>query len=169
MCENGCEDCAKTGTEKSARRRKLLGWFVAILNVSVIAAVFGPVLGFVGSPLRKAKKSNWIAIGALTDFADGETKEVSFEMGVHDGYRDTIRKYTVYAKREGDSVLVFDPACTHLGCRVKFQDSKQRYFCPCHGGVFDSSGNVVSGPPPKPLNQLEAKIENGRVMVLKQV
>ena len=41
--------------------------------------------------------------------------------------------------------------CTHLGCRVRWVSGQEEFFCPCHDGVFDIDGNVVSGPPPRPL------------------
>ena len=40
------------------------------------------------------------------------------------------------------------------------------YVCPCHDGFFDIDGKVVSGPPPKPLNPYQSKIENGQIMIL---
>ncbi|MFN8140401.1 MAG: ubiquinol-cytochrome c reductase iron-sulfur subunit [Fimbriimonadales bacterium] len=168
MCENGCENCSNNGEYKSAQRRKFLGWIVGVLNVGVIAAVFGPVLGFVGAPLRRKKHEQWVPVISLDEFAEGETKEVSYEIPIKDGYLDTKRRYSLYMKRVGEQILALDPACTHLGCRVKFQANKNRYFCPCHGGVFDDDGNVVSGPPPKALEKFETKIENGQVMLLRK-
>ena len=38
---------------------------------------------------------------------------------------------------------------------------KDQFFCPCHGGVFDSAGNVVAGPPPEPIEKLPVKVEDG--------
>ncbi|MCY3933365.1 MAG: Rieske (2Fe-2S) protein [Acidobacteria bacterium] len=37
--------------------------------------------------------------------------------------------------------------CPHLGCQVHWQPQHNRYFCPCHNGVFDREGRGVSGPP----------------------
>ena len=37
--------------------------------------------------------------------------------------------------------------CPHLGCRVHWEPQNDRYFCPCHGGVFDPSGVATAGPP----------------------
>jgi Rieske Fe-S protein len=48
--------------------------------------------------------------------------------------------------------------CTHLGCRVRWDDRAQKFKCPCHGGEYDDKGRVVSGPPPRPLSTVQARI-----------
>ena len=70
----------------------------------------------------------------------------------------------------------FSLVCTHLGCVVRWRPDEARktdsrgknigrFACPCHGGVFDSEGEVVSGPPPRPLERLEVRERNGQVFI----
>ena len=148
-------------------RRRLMGWLVAVINLIVAGTVIGPVLGFVGSPLGRKRSQRWVPVLDEADLPVGATREASFLVSVKDGYATVERRYTVYLRRFPDRVVAFEPSCTHLGCRVRFRESKQRYFCPCHGGVFDNEGNVISGPPPRPLETHPTKIENGRIWVLK--
>ncbi|NIS26689.1 Rieske 2Fe-2S domain-containing protein [candidate division KSB1 bacterium] len=57
--------------------------------------------------------------------------------------------------------------CTHLGCKVYWEPNNDRFFCPCHNAVFDVNGNVVSGPPPRPLDKYEVEVdENENVYVM---
>ncbi len=57
--------------------------------------------------------------------------------------------------------------CTHLGCKVYWEPENVRFFCPCHDGVFDINGNVVSGPPPRPLDSYQVEVdENDNIYVL---
>ena len=43
--------------------------------------------------------------------------------------------------------------CTHLACPVYFERQRQRLECPCHEGGFDvRTGQVLYGPPPRPLD-----------------
>ena len=66
--------------------------------------------------------------------------------------------------RGADGVLrAFDAKCTHAGCNVGVKGDK--LFCPCHGGVYDSEGKNVSGPPPRPLTPLRAIEEDGVLYV----
>ena len=44
---------------------------------------------------------------------------------------------------------------------VNWSPQARRFFSPCHGGVFDADGRVLTGPPPRPLDRYEIKIENG--------
>lgn len=53
--------------------------------------------------------------------------------------------------------------CTHLGCKVQYQQARRIFFCPCHDGVFDQDGNVVSGPPPAPLRRYDLRVESGMI------
>jgi cytochrome b6-f complex iron-sulfur subunit len=41
--------------------------------------------------------------------------------------------------------------CTHLDCIVEYRRDGGLIYCNCHGGQFDLSGQVVGGPPPRPL------------------
>ncbi|MGQ9737901.1 MAG: QcrA and Rieske domain-containing protein [Armatimonadota bacterium] len=85
---------------------------------------------------------------------------------MQDGYPITQRKYSVYLYRRSDgSVVAFDPSCPHLGCRVEFRARKQRYVCPCHGGVFDVDGNLVSGLPPTGLTKLPVRVDAGKIWI----
>src|SRR5947199_4920815 len=45
--------------------------------------------------------------------------------------------------------------CTHLACPVYFEKQRQRLECPCHEGGFDvRTGQVLYGPPPRPLDEI---------------
>jgi Rieske Fe-S protein len=57
--------------------------------------------------------------------------------------------------------------CTHLGCKVYWEPDNVRFFCPCHNGVFDVNGGVVSGPPPRALDSYQVEVdENDNVFVM---
>lgn len=66
-------------------------------------------------------------------------------------------------KREGE-IQAFSRVCTHLGCIVSWNAEAQQFECPCHGGIYNASGDVVKGPPPKPLLKLATWLEGGIVM-----
>ena len=61
---------------------------------------------------------------------------------------------TLIIKKDGDDTFTaFSAACTHGGCPVEWAESDKKFYCRCHGGVFDAKGRPISGPPKKPLNQ----------------
>ena len=48
----------------------------------------------------------------------------------------------------------FNAVCTHLDCTVQYKADTSQIWCACHNGFYDLHGNVVSGPPPRPLERL---------------
>ena len=48
--------------------------------------------------------------------------------------------------------------CTHQGCSVNYSSTSKQFSCPCHGGRYDISGKVLSGPPPAPLRQYQVTL-----------
>jgi len=67
----------------------------------------------------------------------------------------------------GGEVRAFSAVCTHLGCIVSWKKDEGIFFCPCHAGKFDPSGNVISGPPPKPLLKYRVKVEGSKINLSK--
>src|SRR5262249_20763434 len=67
--------------------------------------------------------------------------------------------------RPGGSPVAFSLSCTHLGCRVHWQPKPRTFLCPCHMGIFDERGQVVSGPPPSALPQYQVSVGNENVFV----
>lgn len=61
--------------------------------------------------------------------------------------------------------VALSAVCTHLGCIVKWLSEKSEFECPCHGGRFNADGQVLSGPPPKPLDSLPVTVEGDQVLV----
>jgi len=62
-------------------------------------------------------------------------------------------------------IRAFRAVCTHEGCPLGWNAQQHLIRCPCHGGAYDTSGHVVSGPPPAPLTELRTAVEHGSVYV----
>jgi cytochrome b6-f complex iron-sulfur subunit len=67
--------------------------------------------------------------------------------------------------RSPQGFRAYSAICTHLGCIVAWSEAHHDIECPCHAGVFDINGKVVSGPPPRPLSEYSVVVVNGEVMV----
>jgi cytochrome b6-f complex iron-sulfur subunit len=64
--------------------------------------------------------------------------------------------------------LALSSVCPHLGCQVFWEAAKDRFFCPCHNGTFDSGGKATGGPPAdanQSLTQYPTKIHNEALYV----
>lgn len=76
---------------------------------------------------------------------------------------------------EGHTAVLLQPSpgdftalsavCTHLGCIVEWRPERGVLFCPCHAGVFSTSGKVLSGPPPRPLPSYPVEVVDGEVRI----
>lgn len=68
--------------------------------------------------------------------------------------------------REG-GYFAYDQKCTHLTCPVYYSKDHGRLECPCHEGGFDvQTGNVLYGPPPRPLDRIEVEKRGGKVWAI---
>lgn len=68
--------------------------------------------------------------------------------------------------REGtaEDFIALSSTCPHLGCQVRWEGNNNRFFCPCHNGVFDPSGVAIGGPPGEAgqtLARYPLRVENG--------
>lgn len=89
-------------------------------------------------------------LAAVAAVPDGEAVDVSAAAGE-----------PAYLIRRGDSIRALSATCTHARCTVAWQPSSRQFHCPCHRGSFDSQGSVLSGPPPRALDQLPIVVEDG--------
>ncbi len=63
----------------------------------------------------------------------------------------------------------FGQKCTHLSCPVHYSKTNDRLECPCHEGGFSSkTGEVLYGPPPRPLDKIELETRNGEIFAVKR-
>lgn len=141
--------------------------FVTLVTASlgtIMAAVIGlPAIDYLIDPaLRAQKTATWIPLGRLASFPVGKPTLSTFTSSTVNGWEKTVNSYGVYVVRQSDTqVLVLSNKCTHLGCHVNWKDDRQEYVCPCHDAHFGLTGDVHSGPPPRPLDHFETKVENG--------
>jgi cytochrome b6-f complex iron-sulfur subunit len=62
-------------------------------------------------------------------------------------------------------VLALSAICSHLHCVLEWDGERRIFVCPCHVGSFDRHGNVLSGPPNRPLVRYQVQIRGGEVVV----
>ncbi len=148
-------------------RRDFVKVVLAFLG-TIMGAVIGlPAIGYLISPATKVQqKEAWIPLGPLENYPVGMPTLFSFTRSTVNGWERTASSHGAYVVRMSESALkVYSNMCTHLSCRVTWKEDLQEYVCPCHDGHFDAEGQVTLGPPPKPLNEYETKIEDGNLFI----
>jgi menaquinol-cytochrome c reductase iron-sulfur subunit len=159
---------AAQGQVKSINRRSFLGVLLGFGAVVVGAALSIPLLRFALHPLlTKTTDIGWSDIGKIEEFASLKAPmKKLITVDQRDGWRKIVSEKAIYILPAKDGVLrVLSPICPHLGCSIPWIEAKQQFVCPCHTAIFTLDGTRVSGPSPRPMDDLESKVENGVLKV----
>lgn len=135
---------------------------------ALIAAGFGaPAVAYVVGPaLKPAQEGEWVPIGSAGKVEIGTPTLFNVTVERKTGWIVNQEKVAIYVLTpDGRDFIAMSNICTHLGCRVRWLADQGSFFCPCHNGVFDAQGAVVSGPPPRPLDRYEVKVDGGQILV----
>ena len=153
----------------SPKRRSFLKASLLFIGGLISAVVAVPLFGFAILPALKKAPNKYVVLGIVDLLKGSRYKKVNYTFQSKDGWIQTNKKRSVYVTDAGKgNFVVFSRVCTHLNCLVRWEESKRQFLCPCHGGVFDEEGNVVAGPPPRSLERLSVKVEDG-VLYVKEI
>lgn len=154
-------------SRKQLNRRDFIKAITAGVGGLIGALVGIPSVAYLLSPATQAQMEEdaLIPLGQLENYPIGIPTRFEFTRTKVNGWERTATNYGLYVVRRNESeVRVFSDICTHLGCRVTWHPDQGHYISPCHDGHFDVLGNVVSGPPPRPLDEFVTKIDNGNLL-----
>jgi Rieske Fe-S protein len=146
-------------------RRSALGAIAAAIAAAWTVAITGLTAAFATTPLRAAVRRREAAIGATETFSE-KFRIVDVRIATNDGWYSKEEVRRVYARLDdAGAPVVLSATCTHLGCTVQWEPGKNEFRCPCHGGRYSADGAVLAGPPPRPLERLNAQVRDGNVVV----
>ena len=123
-----------------------------------MVASYGSLCGFFLRFLYPFKpiKKGWIYAAQVRKIAKGS----SIPFKAPDGTKIEIARRGDTGK--ASDFIALSSVCPHLGCMVRWEPHNNRFFCPCHNGVFDLKGIAISGPPAKAgqkLKQFPLKVQ----------
>ena len=139
--------------EKRITRRDFIDMFIKGGLLVTLAGMVLPALSYIWPVTRRGPAGGLQELARLEDIPVWGAKKV------------TLGASAVLVFRTPHEVKAFSAVCTHLGCLVDWDNQKRLITCPCHAGVFDLNGRVVSGPPPKPLPEYTVKVIDGKIFV----
>lgn len=138
------------------KRRSFIDYFLGASLTGAIASFLYPVIRYiipVKEPEASVKSTTAAKVGELAP-----NSHKIFKFGSSPGI-------LIYTK--GGELLAFSAICTHLTCSVLYDSENEILLCPCHNGKFDLTGNVISGPPPSPLESYGVEISGEDIIVTK--
>lgn len=151
-------------------RRKFLTTMLGLTGSVIGLSLSVPLVGYALSPALVKEKTDFVPIGSIADYKAGEPTKVNYSYKKKDGWVDTeVRKSAWVVKKDDNNITVFSPNCTHLGCGYAWDSAAQQFKCPCHGAVFSVEGEILAGPPPRPLDRFETKVAEGKLFIGKLV
>ena len=145
----------------------------ALAAGGIASAAFGlPALGFALGPVfEKTEPEIFQDVGPEADF-NPQTyvpKMITLVPDIGEAGKTTVYLRKKDLARDTDKLgypyVAISTRCAHLGCPVRYVQAAERFICPCHGGVYTFDGRVAGGPPVRPLDRFETKVEAGRVLV----
>ncbi len=156
-----------THSKEAVSRRSFLFKVSIAMNALVAAAIATPVVGYLLGPIRKKGAYNsWIQLGQVNDYHEGETILATYRNPFTHAWDGDTGKVACYVRREaGDKFTVFAVNCAHLGCPVRWFPQSELFMCPCHGGVYYSTGERAAGPPERGLFKYNTRVNGTKLMI----
>ena len=156
------------GEENPVSRRSFLTGATGAIGALIGAALGVPAVAYVVGPaLQESQAQNWIRVGSISKVELGAPTLFKAKITNQTGWIVNEEEISIYIYTEnGADFIALSNICTHLGCRVRWIDDQNQFFCPCHNAVFSKEGDVLAGPPPRPLDRYELKIEDDQIFGL---
>ena len=144
---------------ESLNRREFIKGAVAAIGGLITAVIGLPTIAYLIDPaLKESAKETWLPIGKLADMPVGIPTPFSFTRVQVNGWERTSTSHGGFVIRKSENptdLLILNSKCTHLACTVNWSDADKVYLCPCHDAKFGEQGQVLGGPPPRPLERYE--------------
>lgn len=152
---------------KRFSRRDFMAFTTWAIGGVISLAMGIPAVAYVIGPALKARENQeWIRIGSAAKVELNNPTLFKTKIQKQTGWIINETELSIYVLTEnGRDYVAMSNVCTHLACRVRWIDDQSQFFCPCHNAVFDKKGEVLDGPPPRPLSRYEVKVEDGQLFV----
>jgi menaquinol-cytochrome c reductase iron-sulfur subunit len=156
------------GDEQQINRRSFMSLATWAIGGLISLGMGIPAIAYIiGPALARAGAQDWIRLGPVAKVELKTPTLFKFTIQRQTGWIVNEEEVSVYVLTDnGRDFIAMSNICTHLGCRVRWIADQEEFFCPCHNGVFDKQGKVVSGPPPRPLDRYEVKVEDDQIFIL---
>ncbi|HEU4403284.1 MAG TPA: Rieske (2Fe-2S) protein [Candidatus Polarisedimenticolia bacterium] len=143
------------GTERSPERRAALRWLIrGFLSLWGLGAAALGIAFFKAPEAERRPSEGLVRCGPFSSLAVGEARFVR---------HGAEPMFVVRASQT--EVEALSAVCTHLRCVLKWDQAGGTFLCPCHAGAFDRNGNVLSGPPNRPLRRYPVEVRADEIIV----
>jgi len=139
------------------KRRNFANLLLGTSFLGTMASLLYPVIRYILPPKQPEISVSRVKAANVGELAPNTAK--TFRFGNEPG---------LLINTSSGDLLAFSAVCTHLTCNVRYEPETEIILCPCHNGRFDLSGNVISGPPPAPLESFQVEISGNGIFISKK-
>ena len=117
-------------------------------------ALLAPFIAYLYPPSLEETPADPVRVGTVDDIPPGESLSIPFG------------RYPAIVINTDQGLRAYSAVCTHFACICKWDAADQVIHCPCHEGFFEPyEGEVISGPPPSPLEKIPLTITDGEIFI----
>ena len=147
-------------------RRQFLNYSLMGVGSFMAAGMILPMGRFALDPLFQTDaEGDEIVTSVKVSEITEEPEKVDFTFTQQDAWYESEVTNFAWVYKDGDKLVGLSPVCKHLGCTVSWAsdaNNPDRFFCPCHNGLYEKSGENVPGTPPRgPLDMYEVGESDG--------
>jgi cytochrome b6-f complex iron-sulfur subunit len=136
-------------------RRKFLRGGTGFVGLMLAGVTSVGGIAFLLPPEERISTERILKIGRVDAFLTDTSRLVEFRGRTLIVVRDAAARFHALSA-----------VCTHSDvCVVEWHSETQELVCPCHKAAFDLRGNVLEGPPPRPLPLFEVQTRQGMIFV----
>jgi len=144
--------------DKKISRRDFLSYILGGGVLALMAAGANSIFRYVTPPEGVETAVSSVVAAKVGELAPNSGKIFAFG-----------EKPAILINTSDGELKSFTAVCTHLNCTVQYDPQAKYIWCACHNGRFDLNGRVISGPPPRPLEQYAVNIRGEDIIVSKIV
>ena len=135
-------------------RRDFLNVIKKGLAATGFTALLAPFLAYLYPPSLEETPADPVRVGTIDDIPEGESLTIPFG------------RYPALVINTDQGLRAYSAVCTHFACICKWDAADKVIHCPCHEGYFEPyEGEVISGPPPTPLEKIPLTITDGEIFI----
>ncbi|MBR3206773.1 MAG: ubiquinol-cytochrome c reductase iron-sulfur subunit [Bacillus sp. (in: Bacteria)] len=154
-------------------RRQFLNYTLTGVGGFMAAGMLMPMVRFALDPVLKGTEDQDMVQVVSVDELIKEPKRFDFKIDQVDAWYESKESRSAWVYKEGDEIVALSPICKHLGCTVNWNSDPKnpnKFFCPCHYGLYDKDGTNVPGTPPlAPLDHYKQQVKDGYLYLGKAV
>ena len=138
------------------RGRRFINGVLGFGVLGLLGSIFYPILRFVIPPPRSEAEASSISAARVDELGPNDGK--IFRFGSRPG---------LLVRLSTGEYRAFSAVCPHLQCTVQYRSDLSQIWCACHNGMFNLNGEVLSGPPPAPLETFRVAVRGDEIVVSK--